>query len=103
MRLIAAGGDIDITALQNAIHLLAKLEITHTAERITITAKQEVLINGGGSYSKWNAAGITHGTKGAWTAHAAGHGEVGPDNLGVIALPLWRADLEAVDGFIHSA
>ena len=103
MRLIAASGDIDITALQNAIHLLAKLEITHTAERISITAKQEVLINGAGSYSKWNAAGITHGTKGAWTAHAAGHGELGPDNLGVVALPLWRADLEAAEGFIHSA
>lgn len=105
MRLIAAGGDIDITALQNAIHVLAKLEITHTAERITITARQEVLINGAGSYSRWNAAGITHGTKGAWTAHASAHGQVGPDGLGVVSLPsaLSRTDLKPAGGFFHSA
>ena len=102
MRLIAASGDIDITALQNAIHLLAKLEITHTAERITITAKQEVLINGAGSYSKWNAAGITHGTKGAWTAHAAAHGEVGPDSLGVADLRFPKVEFAAQGSFAAS-
>ena len=99
MRLIAAGGDIDITALQNAIHLLAKLQITHTAERITITAKEEVLINGGGSYSKWNAAGITHGTKGAWTAHASGHVQVGPDQLAMVMPPLPTGTPKARRGF----
>jgi type VI secretion system secreted protein VgrG len=99
MRLIAASGDIDITALQNAVHLLAKLEITHTAERISITAKQEVLINGAGSYSKWNAAGITHGTKGAWTAHAAAHGEVGPDGMPIVTPPLPTGTPKARRGF----
>ncbi|MGJ7579131.1 type VI secretion system Vgr family protein [Variovorax sp. RHLX14] len=102
MRLVAASGDIDITALQNAVHLLAKLEITHTAERITITAKEEVLINGAGSYSRWNAAGITHGTKGAWTAHAAGHGEVGPDNLGVADLRFPKVEFTAQGPFAAS-
>ncbi|MGJ7581816.1 type VI secretion system Vgr family protein [Variovorax sp. RHLX14] len=99
MRLIAASGDIDITALQNAVHLLAKLEITHTAERITITAKEEVLINGAGSYSRWNSAGITHGTKGAWTAHAAGHGQIGPDGIPVVTPPMATGTPKARRGF----
>ncbi|RZL54205.1 MAG: type VI secretion system tip protein VgrG [Variovorax sp.] len=85
MRLVAAGGNIDVTALQNAIHLLAKLEITQTAERITITAQKEVLINGGGSYSRWNSGGVTHGTQGAWTEHAGAHAQVGPDGLPVVS------------------
>jgi type VI secretion system secreted protein VgrG len=93
LRLIAAGGDIDITALQKNIRLLAKLEITHTAERITIQAEKEVLINGGGSYSRWNAAGVTHGTKGSWTEHAAGHAMTGPDGLPVDVVQFPRAEL----------
>ncbi|MGJ7581140.1 type VI secretion system Vgr family protein [Variovorax sp. RHLX14] len=99
MRLIAASGDIDITALQNAVHLLAKLEITHTAERITITARQEVLINGAGSYSRWNSAGITHGTQGTWTAHAAGHGQIGPDGIPVVTPPMATGTPKARRGF----
>lgn len=86
MRLAAAAQDIDITALKNSINLLAKLEITHTANRITITAKEEVLVNGGGSYTRWSAAGIEHGTNGAWVEYAASHGMVGPRNLPVPAL-----------------
>jgi type VI secretion system secreted protein VgrG len=93
LRLIAAGGDIDLTALQKNIRLLAKLEITHTAERITIQAEKEVLINGGGSYSRWNAAGVTHGTRGSWTEHAAGHAMTGPDGLAVDVVQFPRAEL----------
>ena len=83
MRLVAANADIDIRALKNSINLLAKLEITHTANKITITARQEVEINGGTSYSRWNNAGIKHGTHGAWTEHASQHSMSGPDSLAV--------------------
>ncbi|HEY8331589.1 MAG TPA: type VI secretion system tip protein TssI/VgrG [Pseudomonas sp.] len=83
MRLVAANADIDIRALKNNINLLAKLEITQTANKITITAKEEVLINGGTSYSRWNNAGIVHGTKGAWIEHASQHSMPGPDSLPV--------------------
>lgn len=73
MKLVAASADIDISALKDSVNILAKLNITHTANRITITAKEEVVINGGTSFSRWNASGIVHGTSGNWVQHAAHH------------------------------
>ena len=87
MKLVAAGADIDITALKDSINILAKLNITHTANRITITAKEEVVINGGTSFSRWNAAGIVHGTNGTWQQHAAQHNFVPAKSEGTPALP----------------
>ncbi|KQW89375.1 type IV secretion protein Rhs [Massilia sp. Root418] len=88
MRMVAAAGDIDLQALSDSIKLLAKLEITHMANRITITAKEEVVINGGGSYAKFTADGIEHGTNGNYVAHAAKHSLPGPKNLKVeFAMP----------------
>ncbi|WP_442782728.1 type VI secretion system Vgr family protein [Collimonas fungivorans] len=81
MKMVAAAGDVDVKALKDSINLLAKLNITHTANRITITAKEEVMINGGGSYVKYNAGGIEHGTNGTYVAHAASHSLPGPKNL----------------------
>lgn len=81
MRLVAAQGDIDIQALEKNLKLLAKLDITLTANRIEITAKEEVIVNGGGSFTHWKAQGITHGTKGAWIEHAATHSLIGPRSL----------------------
>lgn len=80
MKLVAASADIDIAALKESVNILAKLNITHSANRISITAKEEVVINGGGSYSRWNAAGIEEGTSGTWRSHAAKHVMVGPAN-----------------------
>jgi len=81
MKLIAAGGDIDLKALSDSINLLAKLNITQTANRITITAKEEILINGGGSYTRWNGAGVETGTAATWTVHSAGRSLVGPKSM----------------------
>jgi type VI secretion system secreted protein VgrG len=80
MKMVAAAGDIDVQALSDSINLLAKLSITHTANRITISAKEEVVINGGGSYVKFSACGIEHGTNGTFIAHAAKHSLVDPKN-----------------------
>ncbi|WP_312519421.1 DUF2345 domain-containing protein, partial [Massilia sp.] len=80
MKMVAAAGDIDLQALSDNIKLLAKLEITHTANRITINAKEEVVINGGGSYVKFAAGGIEHGTNGTFVAHAARHSLVNAKN-----------------------
>jgi len=93
MRLIAAAGDIDLQALKDGINVLAKLEIRQEANRITITAKEEVLINGGTSFTRWNAQGIVSGTNGIWRAHAASHSMVGPDNLPVPPTALASATL----------
>ena len=87
MKLVAASADIDITALKDSVNILAKLNITHTANRITITAKEEVVINGGTSFSRWNASGIVHGTSGNWTQHAAHHSFVPAKSEGAPALP----------------
>jgi type VI secretion system secreted protein VgrG len=73
MKLIAGAGDIDVKALTDNINLLAKLSITQTANRIIISAKEDIVINGGGSYVKFSAGGIEHGTNGTFVAHAASH------------------------------
>ena len=87
MKLVAASADIDITALKDSVNILAKLNITHTANRITITAKEEVVINGGTSFSRWNASGIVHGTSGTWRQHAAQHSFVPGKSEGTPGLP----------------
>ncbi len=81
MKLVAASSDIDIQALQTNINILAKLNINHTANRITLSAKEEIVINGGGSYAKFTAGGIEHGTSGSHVFHAATHSFVGPKSL----------------------
>jgi type VI secretion system secreted protein VgrG len=73
MKLIAASGDVDVKALTDSCNLLAKLNITQTANRIVINAKQDIVINGGGSYVKFSSGGIEHGTNGTFVAHAASH------------------------------
>jgi type VI secretion system secreted protein VgrG len=87
MKLVAASADIDITALKDSVNILAKLNITHTANRITITAKEEVVINGGTSFSRWNASGIVHGTSGTCRQHAAQHHFEGGKSEGTPTLP----------------
>ncbi|MEM4990625.1 DUF2345 domain-containing protein, partial [Collimonas sp. H4R21] len=83
MKMVAAAGDIDVQTLSDSINLLAKLNITQTANRITISAKEELVINGGGSYVKFNAGGIEKGTNGNYVAHAASHSLPGPQSMGV--------------------
>lgn len=87
MRLVAAAGDIDLKALSHSVNVLAKLDITHTAERITLSAREEVVINGGGSTTRWSAAGIHQATAGSWRAKAAAHRMEGPDNAPRPELP----------------
>ena len=80
-RLVAASGDIDMRALKDSISLLAKLNITANADRITLTAKTELVIQGGGSATTYNAGGITHVTTGPYTAHAANFAYTGAKSL----------------------
>ncbi|GJH32352.1 type VI secretion system tip protein VgrG [Paraburkholderia hospita] len=87
MRLVAAAGDIDIRALKDSINLLAKLNVTVTANRITISAKEEVEIVGGGSYTRWSSGQIQSGTSGGFIVHSAGRNFTSPDNAHKPALP----------------
>jgi type VI secretion system secreted protein VgrG len=81
MKLIAVAGDIDVATLSDSINLLAKLNITQTGNRIVINAKEDIVINGGGSYVKFSKAGIEHGTTGTFAAHAASHSFIDPKSL----------------------
>jgi type VI secretion system secreted protein VgrG len=85
MKLVAAGGDIELQALSNSINILAKLDITQSSNRITISAKEQIVINGGGSYAKFSGGAIEFGTSGSFTAHAATHSLSGPQNMSVDA------------------
>ncbi|GGU79762.1 hypothetical protein GCM10009504_40790 [Pseudomonas laurentiana] len=85
-RLVAASGDIDVRALKDSINLLAKLNVTATAERITLKAKTELVIQGGGSATTYSAAGITHTTNGQYAAHASNFALISP-KTNVAAFP----------------
>ncbi|MGS7254320.1 DUF2345 domain-containing protein, partial [Pseudomonas anuradhapurensis] len=76
-RLVAAAGDIDFRALKDSINLLAKLDITANADRIILKAKTELVVQGGGSATTYNAGGITHVTSANYTAHAAQFAHIG--------------------------
>ncbi|MFM9926199.1 type VI secretion system tip protein TssI/VgrG [Variovorax sp. H27-G14] len=80
MRFIAFGGDIEIKALKDSISVMAQLNITQTAESISITARKELKLNGGGSYFKLDAGGIEGGTQGLHRVYAATHSMTGPKN-----------------------
>ncbi|BDT67992.1 hypothetical protein os1_21730 [Comamonadaceae bacterium OS-1] len=84
IKLVSANQDIEIQALKTSVHLLAKLEISHTANSINLTAKERIVINGGGSYTEWSAGGITSGTSGAHTVHSASLALVGPKTMPVV-------------------
>lgn len=83
IKLTAGKSDIDIQALKDCVNAIAKLNIKVDAERITITAREEVLVCGGTSYTRWNSTGIETGTQNIWRVHAATHNLVGPDSLPV--------------------
>uniref|UniRef100_UPI00129A52CC DUF2345 domain-containing protein n=1 Tax=Pseudomonas sp. EMN2 TaxID=2615212 RepID=UPI00129A52CC len=76
-KLVSASGDIDIRALKDNINLLAKLDVTANADRIVLTAKTELVLQGGGSGTTYNAGGITHVTSANYTAKAAQFAHIG--------------------------
>jgi len=103
MKLVASAGNIDIEALSNSISLLAKLNITQAANTITITAKENVVINGGGSYAKFSASGIEQGTNGTFVAHAATHSFVDAKNMDANVLIPSQGGHDSKGTFIFSA
>jgi type VI secretion system secreted protein VgrG len=103
MKLLASAGNIDIEALSDSINLLAKLNITQSANTITITAKENVVINGGGSYAKFSTNGIEHGTNGTFVAHAATHSFVDAKTMDVNVVVPNKGGHDPKGSFIFSA
>lgn len=75
IKLFASRGPIEIQAQNDTMGLLAKLGISiiSTEDSIRVIAKKQLLIGGGGSFTQYEAAGITHLTEGKYVAHAAHH------------------------------
>jgi type VI secretion system secreted protein VgrG len=88
MKFIAAENDIDVKALKDNLNLFAKQEIKEESTRITLKAKEEILLVGGGSYLKINGATIENGTPGQWVAYAAKHSFASPRSMSA-SLPGW--------------
>jgi type VI secretion system secreted protein VgrG len=103
MKLVASAGSIDIEALSDSINLLAKLNITQSANTITITAKENVVINGGGSYAKFSANGIELGTNGTFVAHAATHSFVDAKTMDANVVVPGKGGHDPKGSFIFSA
>ncbi|MDP9648134.1 type VI secretion system Vgr family protein [Paraburkholderia caledonica] len=61
IRIIAYAEDINISSLKKNLNLLAKLDITQSANRITIKATEEVMLHGGDSYISLRSGKITVG------------------------------------------
>jgi len=94
IKLVSAAADIEVRALEKSIHILSRVSITETADAITFTAKEEVCINGGGSFSVFNAGGITHGTLGVWDVNATTKSMDGAKSLpvSVPAFPIVQSE-----------
>ncbi|WP_185734425.1 type VI secretion system Vgr family protein [Burkholderia sp. Bp9031] len=96
-RLVAMSGDIELKALKDNLALLAKLNMTATANRITITAQEELVVSGGGSATHYTSGGITHMTAGGYTAHAGSFTYTGPKSQVAVfpePLPPGKGNLE---------
>ncbi|WP_166653520.1 type VI secretion system Vgr family protein [Paraburkholderia flava] len=61
IRIASYAGDIDITALKKNINLLARLEITQSADSIVIKATKQIVLNGGDSYIRLENGKVTVG------------------------------------------
>ena len=85
MRLIAGHGKIEIQAQSDGIDVLADkvLRIISAKERVEITAAEEILLTGGGSFIQINKSGITEGTQGDFIVHAKNRKMTGPDSMNV--------------------
>jgi type VI secretion system secreted protein VgrG len=74
--------------------MFAKLDVTLRGNRVIFNATKSVTISGGGSYTRWSAAGIVSGTLGKWTVHAKQRIEmVEPRSLPVVGPELPNADI----------
>jgi type VI secretion system secreted protein VgrG len=67
--------------------------------RISITAKEEVVINGEGSYTIWNASGIVSGTTGTHTVQAASHDFLPGKSLPMVTPEMPTGAVDAKRGF----
>ncbi|MBM2882811.1 type VI secretion system tip protein VgrG [Chromobacterium phragmitis] len=84
VKLIAAKGKVQILAQSDAMELTADKDVTITSckDRITIAAKEEILLNvGGGAYIRLAGGNIELHCPGTVSVKGASHNLSGPDQL----------------------
>ncbi|MGS0970995.1 type VI secretion system Vgr family protein [Burkholderia glumae] len=83
MKLIAARGKVEIQAQSDEMNLVAdkNMRITSANGRVTIEAKEELLLKCGGSYVRISSTGIEDGTRGNRTIKSAAFSRQGPSSL----------------------
>ena len=87
VQILAAQAEVQIEALKRSIAMAAKEEITLKADRIVIEARSELVVQGSGSYARYERSGIESGTSGSDVRHAATHSAAGPASRGRPSLP----------------
>jgi type VI secretion system secreted protein VgrG len=92
VKLIAASGKVELEAQSDEMIFTAlkNLSITSTSDEIHVTAKEKIIINGGGSHSVFDTGGIVHATSGVWTEHAGGWGTPAGKSMAVPDAPAPR-------------
>lgn len=83
LKLIAARGKVEIQAQSDEMHMMSDkdMRITSANGRVTVEAKEELLLKCGGSYIRIASTGIEDGTRGHRTIKSAAFGRQGPSSL----------------------
>ncbi|WP_047249587.1 type VI secretion system Vgr family protein [Chromobacterium subtsugae] len=83
LKLIAAKGKVQVQAQSDAMELTADMELTITSckERVTVTAKEEILLTSGGAYIRLKGGNIEVHAPGAVSVKGASHQLSGPDQM----------------------
>ncbi|MDI9675050.1 DUF2345 domain-containing protein, partial [Pseudomonas aeruginosa] len=83
LKLFAARGKVESQAQSDDMSLLSArdMRITSANGRVTIEAKEELLLKCGGSYVRIGPTGIEDGTRGNRTIKSAAFGRQGPSSL----------------------
>jgi type VI secretion system secreted protein VgrG len=83
LKLIALKGKVEIQAQSDEMNLVSdqNMRITSANGRVTIEAKEELLLKCGGSYVRISSTGIEDGTRGNRTIKSAAFSRQGPSSL----------------------
>jgi type VI secretion system secreted protein VgrG len=99
IKMFAAKGKIEVQAQSGDLDLIAEkvLRLLSTTSRIEIHAKNEIMLSAGGSFIEINAAGITNGTSGEWSAKASLHTMPGPVKNSYVMPHVPKPELQKTD------
>ncbi|MBR8051499.1 type VI secretion system Vgr family protein [Burkholderia vietnamiensis] len=91
IKALAANGKVDVQAQHGEMSLISHdgMSVASANGRVTITAKDEILLVCGGSYLRITPSGIEDGTRGDRTIYSASYQKLGPQSVSaaVPALP----------------